>query len=184
MTSILENNSRALFVGEPTGESPNGVGDVTTTDLPNSGLTVVLTKVFWQTSIQGDMRNSIEPDIPVSYTHSDYISGLDPWLEAVESYENPKTRGQSVPTELARSLAGKYDLDANSITISRDGNELKMEVKRRMKNFFEVHSSLYFMEEGKLSSDIRNVFLHYELDEKKQVKSLYLDWKGVSKTLL
>ena len=48
--TLLERWTPATFVGEPTGDPPNGYGDPKRTVLPNSGLTVQVSTLYWQVS--------------------------------------------------------------------------------------------------------------------------------------
>jgi hypothetical protein len=59
----LEQNTNAVFVGEPTGGSPNGYGDSRKLTLPSSGLTVRVSTLYWQPSDPRDKRDAIAPDI-------------------------------------------------------------------------------------------------------------------------
>src|SRR6185295_4705428 len=59
----LEQNTNAVFVGEPTGGSPNGYGDSRKLLLPSSGLTVRVSTLYWQPSDPRDKRDAVAPDI-------------------------------------------------------------------------------------------------------------------------
>ena len=52
----LERDTQAVFVGEPTGGSPNQYGDATKVELPNSGLNAFVATVAWKTA--GELRRS------------------------------------------------------------------------------------------------------------------------------
>ncbi|WP_431134645.1 hypothetical protein [Psychroserpens mesophilus] len=49
-----------------------------------------------------------------------------------------------------------------------------------MKSFFELHTELYYKEEGLLSADIDDVFLKYSRSEVNTVKLEHLRWKTLS----
>lgn len=59
----LEQHTNAIFIGEPTGGSPNSYGDSRKILLPSSGLTVRVSSLYWQTSDPRDKRKAIEPHI-------------------------------------------------------------------------------------------------------------------------
>ncbi|MDP8908527.1 MAG: hypothetical protein M3N47_05285, partial [Chloroflexota bacterium] len=59
----LERHTRVLFVGEPTGASPNHYGENGAIDLPHSGLHVSVSTLWWQYSHPLDDRPWIAPDI-------------------------------------------------------------------------------------------------------------------------
>ncbi|HEY0157535.1 MAG TPA: hypothetical protein VGF28_09645 [Thermoanaerobaculia bacterium] len=59
----LEQNTNAIFVGEPTGGAPNGYGDSRRIILPESGVTVRVSSLYWQKSDPRDKRDTIEPHL-------------------------------------------------------------------------------------------------------------------------
>lgn len=101
----LERNTEAIFVGEPTGSSPNFVGEVSPTTLPCSGLRVSLSSLYWQGSLPNDHRTWIAPSIPAPLSVRDFRDNRDPAMEAifaeVASKLDPPTTGmpatQSAP---------------------------------------------------------------------------------------
>jgi hypothetical protein len=81
----LEKLTNTIFVGEPTGASPNGYGDSRKIRLPHSGLTIRASTLHWQYSDPRDDRPSIEPHVPARLTAADYRANRDPALEAVRT---------------------------------------------------------------------------------------------------
>jgi hypothetical protein len=59
----LEKHTSAIFIGEPSGGSPNSYGDSRKLILPHSGLTVRISTLYWQSSDPRDKRTSIEPHV-------------------------------------------------------------------------------------------------------------------------
>jgi hypothetical protein len=59
----LEQHTNAIFVGEPTGGTPNGYGDSRRIILPESGVTVRVSSLYWQNSDPRDERDTIEPHV-------------------------------------------------------------------------------------------------------------------------
>ncbi len=82
----LEHHTNTLFVGEPTGSTPNHYGDSRKMKLPNSGVTVRISSLYWQYSDPRDNRNWIAPDIAADLTFKDYGINRDPALEAIFNY--------------------------------------------------------------------------------------------------
>ena len=80
----LESNTNAIFVGEPTGEPPNQWGDPVDLTLPNSGITVQVSTLWWQFADPRDDRPFRAPDIPAPFSFADYAGNVDPAMEAVE----------------------------------------------------------------------------------------------------
>ena len=59
----VERNTNALFVGEPTGSSPNFVGEEEPFTLPYSKLRVNISTLAWQSSYPQDRRTWIAPTL-------------------------------------------------------------------------------------------------------------------------
>ena len=83
LCSELERTTNAVFVGEPTGGSPNLYGDPAPTRLPVTGWNVHAATVHWERSEPGDRRLTLEPDLRVPLTAADFFAGRDPVLERV-----------------------------------------------------------------------------------------------------
>jgi tetratricopeptide (TPR) repeat protein len=83
----LEHHTNTLFVGEPTGSSPNHYGDSRKLQLPHSELTVRISSLYWQYSDPRDNRVWIEPDIAADLTFKNYETNHDPALEAIFNYK-------------------------------------------------------------------------------------------------
>ncbi len=82
-TTFLERNTKATFVGEPTGESPNHYGDPEPIELPSSGISINLSRKRWNDSGPGDHRPWTQPAISTPLTLDDLRKGHDPALEAI-----------------------------------------------------------------------------------------------------
>ena len=83
LTDDLEKHTKTLFVGEPTGASPNMYGDAEKIVLPNSGLEIWASALRWVYSEPRDNRPWIAPDIPAALASDDYRARRDPALEAI-----------------------------------------------------------------------------------------------------
>jgi hypothetical protein len=79
----MELNTNATFVGEPTGETPNMWGDPVRLKLPNSGIVVQTSTLWWQTADPRDQRPFRAPDIPAEMSFVDYANNVDPVLNAI-----------------------------------------------------------------------------------------------------
>jgi len=82
----LERKTRATFVGETSGGSPNLYGDVARVDLPSAGLTVNIAGIYWQKSFPGDTRVAIEPKVAVPLSSRAFFRNKDPVLAAALAY--------------------------------------------------------------------------------------------------
>ncbi len=82
----LENYTNVIFVGEPTGESPNQFGDPASVVLPNSGLTIRASTLWWQFTDPRDTRKWTGPKIAAELTSADYRNNVDPAMNAILNY--------------------------------------------------------------------------------------------------
>jgi len=81
LANRLERETYALFVGAPTGLSPNHYGDSKIFTGPSTGLTAMVSTLSWYDSYPQDKRLWIMPDLPVPATFADWRNGRDPALD-------------------------------------------------------------------------------------------------------
>lgn len=79
----LENESDPIFAGEPTAAAPNHNADAKFMTLPNSGINLMVSHLYWQKSKPDDARRWIEPQIRVPALSTDYFNCADPAIQAV-----------------------------------------------------------------------------------------------------
>jgi hypothetical protein len=82
----IEYHTKAMFVGEPTGSSPNFIGETTMITLPWSDLQVSCSSLYWQRSVAMDYRTWIAPDLLAELSSEDYRTNRDPAMEAIFNY--------------------------------------------------------------------------------------------------
>jgi hypothetical protein len=80
----LERFANPIFIGEPTGNTGNQVGDEGAVVLPWSGLHATVASVKWQLSDPWDTRGSIVPQVPVDVSAKDYFAGRDPAMDIAQ----------------------------------------------------------------------------------------------------
>ena len=78
----LERTTRAVFVGEPTGGSPNLYGDPTPIDLPSLGWRVNIATRWWRNGPADDPRLALDPRVRVPLSSSSFFGNRDPVLAA------------------------------------------------------------------------------------------------------
>ncbi len=90
LAAEIENLTEALFVGEPTGGSPNQYGDSSVGKLPNSGYQFFVPTLYHQFAAADDPRLSVAPDIAAVLSFEDFRNRNDPALDAVMAYRESK----------------------------------------------------------------------------------------------
>ncbi|MBO0723230.1 MAG: hypothetical protein J2P41_20570, partial [Blastocatellia bacterium] len=86
----IESNTRAIFVGEPTGSSPNFVGESVTVTLPYSKMGGSISDLYWQNSVAMDYRVWIAPQLYAPPSFELYRANRDPALEAIMAYRQDR----------------------------------------------------------------------------------------------
>lgn len=81
--TMLDCHTNAVFVGEPTGSSPNFVGETVPFGLPYSGLRGNVSDLYWQTSWPLDHRSWIAPELYAPPTFAAFAANRDVAIEAV-----------------------------------------------------------------------------------------------------
>ena len=85
LVNDLEKYTNTTFVGEPTGGKPNHFGDSRKITLPNSGITVRVSSLWWQED-ERDKRQWTAHQIAAELTFEDYRANRDPALKAALGY--------------------------------------------------------------------------------------------------
>ena len=83
----IEKYTNATFVGEPTSAGPNHFGDAMPFTLPNSGLTVRASSVWWQDLPERDKRPFTAPEIAAEISSEDYRKNIDSAIESIINYK-------------------------------------------------------------------------------------------------
>ena len=105
--NMMQKYTQTIFVGEPTGEAPNMFGDPGRIKLPNSGLEIRASTLWWQDMDQRDTRKWLAPRIAAEMSFDDYRRNVDPAMEAILHY-TPQT---SI-SEQVREAVERNDRDA------------------------------------------------------------------------
>ncbi len=107
LTNILHKYSEAIWIGMPTGGSPNSFGDPVPLTLPNSKIQVYLSVLWWQDLDERDKRAWQAPDVAVQSTVKDFANGQDPVMDAVLHWQNKPSLDETV-----RAAAKRKDYPA------------------------------------------------------------------------
>jgi Tetratricopeptide repeat len=84
--TYFERYTNAIFVGEPTGSSPNFVGEETPFTLPYTKIVANVSDLYWESSWPQDHRKWIAPQIYLPPTFAAYRANRDPAMEAILAY--------------------------------------------------------------------------------------------------
>lgn len=84
--TFLERHTNPIFVGEPTGASPNFIGEETIFTLPYSKVLANVSDLYWQSAWPMDYRTWIAPHIYTPPTFAAFSANRDPALEAILNY--------------------------------------------------------------------------------------------------
>jgi hypothetical protein len=88
--TVLERDTKAILVGEPTGGAPNQYGDARDVPLPNHpDVLVRISTRYHEFGGKSDARLTHEPRLAVPLTSQDYFAGRDPVLQAALAYKLP-----------------------------------------------------------------------------------------------
>jgi hypothetical protein len=84
--AYFERHLHPIFVGEPTGGSPNSVGDEMPFTLPHCNVVVNVADTYWEGSWPYDRRPWIAPEIYAPPTFAAVRAGRDPAMDAVIAF--------------------------------------------------------------------------------------------------
>jgi hypothetical protein len=75
----VKRGTHAIFMGEPTGGSPNHYSDTDPVPLPVSGYTINIPRIQFE-KLPGQSGLQLDPDVAVALTGADFFAGRDPVL--------------------------------------------------------------------------------------------------------
>ncbi len=112
--NMMQKYTPTIFVGDPTGEAPNMFGDPALIKLPNSGIEVRASTLWWQDMDQRDTRRWLPPQIAAEMSFDDYRRNVDPAMEAILHY----TPQRSISAQV-RDAVERNDIEATRRAISQ-----------------------------------------------------------------
>jgi len=176
--SMLKNNTKAIFVGEPTHQGPLFYSTPTTVRLPNSRLEFSVSSRFTPASVSCDKSQWIAPDIPVKYTYQDFIDNRDPAMEAILAFKTKEIETVDLEPKTVEKYTGRYVFSPYQIlTIERQEDRLAFSIDDfHARGYTQVKSDLYPISERNFLTDIKDVTLQFPSDEQTPAKNLILKW--------
>jgi hypothetical protein len=100
LVNDLEKYTDTIFIGEPTAEDVNFYADAARIVLPNSGLTILASALWWQDLDSRDTRTATGPSIAADLTWEDYTAGRDPELNAALHWQASPTLAEQIEDAL------------------------------------------------------------------------------------
>jgi hypothetical protein len=100
----LERHTRTIFVGEPTGSSPNHYGESGSIVLPHCTIQVSVSELLWQSSEPHDTRTWIAPELPARLSMDRYATNRDPAMEAILNHELDEMTYRDFPDRVFAQL--------------------------------------------------------------------------------
>jgi hypothetical protein len=178
--SMLANNTRAVFVGEPTGQGPRFYSVASVVELPHSRLEFEISSMATEGSVAGDDRPWLEPDVRVAYTVEDFLEARDPALEAALAYEAMPVAALPVHEDLITAYAGRYRFGPCQIlTIARTRDGLHLTIDDFLvASSMTVSTALHPVADTLFRTDIADVLVGGSPGPGGTVSALRVEWKG------
>ncbi|MGD8536759.1 MAG: S41 family peptidase [Candidatus Aminicenantes bacterium] len=176
--SMLHNNTKAIFVGKPTGQGPNFFSGPNGITLPHSKLEFWLSSRLNESSLSMDKRQSIEPDIPVRYICRDFIENKDPAMEAILDFQPSEIESIQLEDEVIQKICGRYLFSPHQIlTIQKEDKSLTFQIfDFNPASYNQIQSQLYPISSNEFLTDIRNMTLQLPADKKARATRLIFKW--------
>ena len=178
--TLLQMQTHALFVGEPTGQGPIFFGGPTLVELPNSRLMFAVSGHRAIAGLPFDSRNAIMPDIPVAYGIEDYREGRDPGLSTALDYAVEERPTRSPAGESPHAYTGRFLLNETLVMdVREDQGELRAEISDFIPNStVRFITDLLWLSGGRFATEVQGVFVTFPLDKRSVPPRAVLDWMG------
>src|SRR5690606_5538328 len=103
----LDNYTNVIFVGEPTAENINFWGDNRPVKLPNSGIDISLSYLWWQDKPALENAEWTVASIPVTMSFEEYANNQDPVLKAALTFNEPDFKPKPIDYIIDLYLSGQ-----------------------------------------------------------------------------
>ncbi|MCK5028381.1 MAG: hypothetical protein KAR57_02015 [Bacteroidales bacterium] len=180
-SSMLQQQTEAVFVGEPTAQGPNFYSSPRKINLPNSKIQIVISTRLTQSSILEDKRKLIAPDIYIGYTHNDFLLGKDPAMDSILNYSIHQSSSVNLSDNAFNKICGKYSISSYlKINIQKVNNELICTIDDHIDNYFKINTSIYSESNYKFAS--RFPFLNFTFNSlNDSIQYVDINWHGTTK---
>lgn len=181
----LQLQTRAIFVGESTGQGPIFYSKPELIELPHSRLPFAVSRLLTVAGLPFDKRKVIYPDILVEYSISNFLDGSDPVMQTALTYVPYQKPDEHVSPAIIDKYRGRYLLTPTQIMdISNKGNTLKLHLSDFLASHgFEFESELHPISPTAFGTHINDVMLEFPRFSGTRPDSVFLNWMGVKHTL-
>ncbi len=90
LVNDFEQYTNAVLVGEGSAGRPSHYGDPKKLVLPNSGLTLRVSTIYWQSWLAGDFREFVETHVDAPPGATEFFAGRDGAIDAALGYTPPR----------------------------------------------------------------------------------------------
>ena len=183
--TLLQMQTRALFVGEPTGQGPIFFGGPRLIELPNSRLMFAVSSYRAISGLPFDGRNAIVPDFPVAFGIKDYREGRDPVLSAALNYAADHLPAHPPLAGSLQAYTGRFLLNE---TLVMDVREEQKKLRAEITDFIP-NSTVRFITDldwvsgSRFSTHVQGVFIRFPPDARSVPPRAVLNWTGKEKVL-
>lgn len=183
--SMLQQGTKAIFVGEPTGQGPNYFAVPQPFILPNSKLNFLVSTRLTQSSVEQNQQSWIAPDIQAGYTFRDFIEKRDPSIEAIFNYQPFHADGIKLNEKTLNKYTGRYLYSPYQIlTIEKQNDKLSFNISDFIENSpIKINSDLYPVSETRFLTDIPFVELNFSLNKNNSITNLHINWDEEEKII-
>lgn len=170
LATLLENQTKTIFVGEPTGQGPTQYGDAKEYVLPNSSINIFISSLKWKGSLPLDNRQSIDPDIEVKYFYDDYINNFDPVFKVINDTTIPE-KELVKSNGLIDNYIGRYIINNDQIVeISKDSLGYSLAARDYVPGSLrDINTKLYNYKLNQFKTDINGFRLQIKNNIKPQI---------------
>ena len=182
LVSVLRNNSPIVLVGESASAGPNGVGDPTQVELPDSKIQAYVTEVEWPTTLKEEGDSALAPDVAVPNLAADYLANKDRALEVALTSSMAWPSGPLVQVRRPDAWLGTYAIGPGQFVEidSRDG-QLQMRLHDVAgwvgRNFISARTPLFAGPDESLVTLLNGVAVVRTGDR------LNLSWRGHTRAM-
>ena len=187
LANKLQLQTKAIFIGEPSGQGPVFYANPDFVSLPNSKMIILVSTTSTaraQAIWPFDTGTEVTPDIEVKYPHTDYLAGRDPAIETAINFDPTRTNDRLVSNDIIDEITGRYILgDFHIMEIKNENSTLSFTITDFVpESDFLVTSDLYLQENGNFKTNIYNVFVQLPVDTNVIGSEININWMGQEKT--